>query len=92
MRVEYLWIQNWLPNLEVTGADFPSVWQRPESKASDFDLLCNYMLALHSIDRDAVISPCLKRNHFAGQANLYMMRQNHPEVARTAGASGRIQP
>lgn len=53
-------------------------------KGKDFDLLNNYMLAMHSLDRDAAGKPVFDSSMTTEQREAYIqdVQQNHPEVAR----------
>lgn len=53
-------------------------------RGKDFDLLNNYMLAMHSLDRDAAGKPVFDSSMTKAQRETYIqdVQQNHPEVAR----------
>ena len=53
-------------------------------KGKDFDLLNNYMLAMHSLDRDAAGKPVFDSSMTTEQREAYIqdVQREHPEVAR----------
>lgn len=53
-------------------------------KGKDFDLLNNYMLAMHSLDRDAAGKPVFDSSMTKEQREAYIqdVQREHPEVAR----------
>ena len=53
-------------------------------RGKDFDLLNNYMLAMHSLDRDAAGKPVFDSSMTKAQREAYIqdVQREHPEVAR----------
>jgi len=75
-------------NWTVTGEGLSTVIERTGMNGRDFDLLNNYMLALHSLDRDAQNLPVFDTSLTTAQRKQFIseVQRNHPEVAQAASA------
>lgn len=72
----------------ITGDSLATVIERTGMNGRDFDLLNNYMLAVHSLDRDAQGLPVFDASFTTAerQALIADVQTNHPEVAAAAQA------
>lgn len=73
-------------NWNIVGDSLATVIERTGMEGADFDLLNNYMLALHSIDREAQGLPVFDDSiSFSERQNFISdVEQNHYNVARAA--------
>lgn len=71
-------------NWQIIGDGLATRFERAGVKGKDFDLLNNYMLALHSLDRDAAGKPVFDASLTTEQREAFIrdVQQTHPEVAR----------
>lgn len=71
-------------NWQIIGDGLAKRFENAGITGKDFDLLNNYMLALHSLDRDATGKPVFDSSMTTAQREAYIqdVQQNHPEVAR----------
>lgn len=71
-------------NWQSIGDGLAKRFENAGIRGKDFDLLNNYMLAMHSLDRDAAGKPVFDSSMTKAQREAYIqdMQQNHPEVAR----------
>ena len=72
----------------ITGDSLATAIERTGMNGRDFDLLNNYMLAVHSLDRDAQGLPVFDASFTTAerQALIADVQTNHPEVAAAAQA------
>lgn len=75
-------------NWTVVGDSLASVIEATGMNGRDFDLLSSFMLAQHSLDRDAQGLPVFDASLTSAQRNQLIadVQRNHPEVARAAQA------
>lgn len=75
-------------NWDIVGDSLATVIERTGMKGSDFDLLNRYMLALHSIDREAQGLPVFDDSISLADRQRFItdVEQNHTSVARAAEA------
>lgn len=73
-------------NWNIVGDSLASVIERSGMEGADFDLLNNYMLALHSIDREAQGLPVFDASISLDEQRRFIadVEQNHSNVARAA--------
>ena len=71
-------------NWQSIGDGLAKRFENAGIRGKDFDLLNNYMLAMHSLDRDAAGKPVFDSSMTKAQREAYIqdVQQNHPEVAR----------
>jgi hypothetical protein len=71
-------------NWQIIGDGLATRFERAGITGKDFDLLNNYMLALHSLDRDAAGKPVFDSSMTTEQRQAFIqdVQQNNPAVAK----------